>query len=140
MNKAVLMGRLGGDPEVRYISGGETSVTRFSVATSEKWTSKSGEKQERTDWHRCDAWGKTGELIAEYLGKGDQILLEGRIRVDQYERDGEKRTGVSIRVDRFHFVGSKGDSSGSGESKPRGRQGAPKGDDGDDWDSDDGGW
>lgn len=116
MNKVILMGRLGGDPETRAVGG--TSVTKFSVATSERWTDKgSGEKKERTDWHRCEAWGKTGEIIERFLHKGDQILLEGQIRVDQSEKDGEKRTFVSVRVDRFHFVGGgkrEGGNEGGG--------------------------
>lgn len=96
------MGRLGRDPEQRSMKNG-TRLTSFTLATNERWQ-KDGEKQERTDWHRCEAWGALGDLIANNCRKGHQILVEGRIRVDQVEKDGEKKTFSKILVDRMEFA------------------------------------
>lgn len=100
-----ILGQLGRDPEVNG------TVTRLSIATSEKWTDKSGQKQERTEWHRVAAFGKTGELAAKYLQKGRTVLIEGRLRTSQYEKNGEKRYSTDIIADRVVFVGS-----GSGQA------------------------
>lgn len=114
MNRAIVMGRLGRDPEQKSLQNG-TTLTTFSLATNERWR-KDGERQERTDWHRCEAWGPLGDLIAKNCRKGHQILVEGRIRVDQVEKDGEKKTFNKILVDRMEFAfdrpGREQDDSG----------------------------
>ena len=91
LNKAMIIGRLGKDPEVRYTQGGQ-AVASFSVATDHKWTNKNGEKQEKTEWHRIKAWGKLAELAGEYLSKGRQVYVEGRIETSEdTDKEGVKK-------------------------------------------------
>jgi single-strand DNA-binding protein len=106
MNIVFLFGRLGHDPSLRYTPNG-TAVVSFSLATNERWINDAGERQERTTWHHCVAYGKLGETIAEHFSKGDQMLLQGRISVRQYEKDGQKRTLTEIVVTTFDFAGTK---------------------------------
>lgn len=107
MNKQILLGRVGKQPEV---VGAENKVTKFSVATSERW-SKNGEKQERTDWHSVIAFGKTGETLAKYLNKGDQIYLEGKTRHNKYaDKNGIERWATDVEVLAFEFIGGKKES------------------------------
>src|SRR5687768_2996210 len=108
LNRAMLIGRLGKDPEVRYTQGGQ-AVATFSVATDHKWTSKSGEKQEKTEWHRIKAWGKLAELAGEYLSKGRQVYVEGRIETSEYtDKDGVKKYSTEINAQTITFLDSKG--------------------------------
>jgi len=91
VNKVILVGNLGADPEVRYSSTG-TAVANFRIATSENWTNKEGGKETRTDWHRVVAFGKLGEICAEYLSKGKQVYVEGKLRTRSWEdKEGNKR-------------------------------------------------
>jgi single-strand DNA-binding protein len=91
VNKVILVGNLGADPEVRYSSTG-TAVTNFRLATSENWTNKEGGKESRTDWHRVVAFGKLGEICAEYMRKGKQVYVEGKIRTRSWDdKEGNKR-------------------------------------------------
>lgn len=115
INKAIVMGTLGKDPELRQTNNGK-SVCSFSLATSETWTDAQGERQERTEWHNCTAWGKTGELIAQYFGKGSRIMVEGSLQTDKYKKDGIEQQRTQIRVESFHFVDKKqgGNSGNSG--------------------------
>ena len=121
LNKAMIIGRLGRDPEVRYTQGGQ-AVASFSVATDHKWTNKSGEKQEKTEWHRIKAWGKLAELCAEYLSKGRQVYIEGRIETSEYtDKDGVKKYSTEINAQEIQFL----DSKGSGEPRaPRSEGGS----------------
>ena len=113
VNKAILIGNLGRDPELRHTQSGQ-AVVNFSIATSENWTDKSGEKQERTEWHRIVAWGKTGELCAQYLSKGRTVYVEGRIQTREWEdREGQKRTTTEINAQTVTFIGGRGDSGGA---------------------------
>jgi single-strand DNA-binding protein len=126
MNKVILMGNLGQDPEVRTIPNG-TSVVSFSVATSRRWNNRDGQKQEETTWHNVEAWGKVGEVIAQYFSKGSKILLDGRLKVDSWEdkETGQKRYKTKVVLENFHFVGSKGDNQGGGyQGQPQGSGGA----------------
>lgn len=108
VNKVILVGNLGRDAELRYTPGG-AAVANFSVATTEKWTDKSGTPQERTEWHRVDQWGKQAENLAEYLTKGKQVYVEGRIQTDEYtDKDGVKRKKVTVRCDRLVLLGGGG--------------------------------
>ena len=86
VNKAILIGNLGRDPELRYTQNGQ-AVVNFTLATSENWTDKSGQRVDRTEWHRIVAWGKTGELCAQYLSKGRTVYVEGRIQTRDWDED-----------------------------------------------------
>jgi single-strand DNA-binding protein len=107
VNKVILIGNLGRDPELRYIPSGQ-AVANFSLATTENWTSKSGEREERTEWHRIVAWGKTAELCAQYLSKGRTVYVEGRLQTREWEdKDGQKRRTTEIHAQTVQFIGSK---------------------------------
>lgn len=119
LNRATILGRLGADPESRSV--GETSVTSLSVATSEKWKDKnSGQMQERTEWHRVELWGRVGEVAAQYLRKGSQVYLEGRIRTDKYQdkETGQDRYSTKIIGDRMQLIGGKGEGQASPAADP----------------------
>jgi single-strand DNA-binding protein len=111
MNKAILIGNLGKDPEIRYTPSG-TAVANFSIATSESWADKeSGEKRERTEWHRIVAWGKLAEICGEYLTKGKQVYIEGRIQTRSWEdNDGVKRYTTEIIINQMLMLGTRGSS------------------------------
>lgn len=113
INKVILVGNLGGDPEIRYTAGG-AAVASFSVATSEQWTDKqSGQKQERTEWHNCTAWGKTAEIIGEYAKKGRQVYVEGKLKTEKYtDRNGVERYATKIVVEVFQLLGGSGEGGG----------------------------
>ena len=108
INKAILIGRLGSDPEVRYTPSG-VAVANFNIATSEEWKVKdTGEKKERTEWHRIVAWSKLGEICGEYLSKGRQVYIEGRIQTRSWEdRDGNKRYTTEIVATDVQFLGGR---------------------------------
>ncbi len=127
VNKAILIGHLGADPEVRYTPSG-TPVANFRIATSESWNDKQGERQERTEWHRIVAWNKTAELVGEYLSKGRQVYVEGRIQTRQWDdRDGNKRYTTEVIANQVTFLGGRGDRTGAGRSdKPAGGGGSEK--------------
>ena len=114
VNKAIVVGRLGRDPEVRYTPDG-TAVANFSVATSEEWKDKNtGEKRERTEWHRIVAFRRLGEICGEYLSKGRQVYIEGRIQTRDWEdKDGNKRYTTEIVADKMQMLGSRDDFSSS---------------------------
>ncbi len=122
INKAILIGRLGNDPEVRYTPSG-AAVANFNIATSEEWKDKdTGEKKERTEWHRIVAWRRLGELCGEYLSKGRQVYIEGRIQTRSWEdRDGNKRYTTEIVASDVQFLGGR-ENSGSG-GRPSGQSG-----------------
>jgi len=117
INKVILIGRLGSDPEVRYTPSG-VAVANFNIATSEEWKDKdSGEKRERTEWHRIVAWRRLGEICGEYLSKGKQVYIEGRLQTRDWEdRDGNKRYTTEIVANDVQFLGAR-DSSES--ARPR---------------------
>lgn len=112
VNKVMIIGRLGTDPEVKTVSGGNT-VARLSVATSENWTDREGQKQERTEWHRIVVWGKLAELCGKYLSKGRQVFVEGRLQTRSWEdQQGQKRYTTEIVASSVQFLG--GPSAGAG--------------------------
>lgn len=126
--KVMIIGNLGRDPEIRYTQAGEP-IANFSMATSEKWTDKSGQKQERTEWHRVEVFGKQAQVVRDYLTKGRPVYVEGSIRYEEWtDKDGNKRTGTRIRVNQFNGKivllggrgegGGRGAGSGSGPSAP----------------------
>src|ERR1700733_1721829 len=114
VNKAILVGRLGRDPDTRYTSGGQ-AVCNFTMATDETYKDRSGERQKRTEWHRIVVWGKQAEIAQQYLRKGSLVFLEGRIQTRQWDdREGQKRTTVEIVASNFRMLGGRGDGGGAG--------------------------
>lgn len=115
VNKVILIGRLGQDPELRYTPSG-AAVANFSVATNEAWTDKaSGQKQERTEWHRIVVWGKQAELCNQYLQKGRQAYVEGRLQTRQWkDQSGQTRYTTEVQAQSIRFLG--GASAGAGAS------------------------
>lgn len=112
LNHVQLIGFLGGDPEVKYTQSG-TAVANLSLATTERWTSKEGEKQEKTEWHRLVAWRKTAEVMGEYLRKGSMIYVQGRLETRKWQdQSGQDRYTTEIVVDRFQFLDRRQDSDG----------------------------
>jgi single-strand DNA-binding protein len=110
VNKVILIGNLGADPELRYTASG-MAVAKFSLATKESWT-KDGNKEERTEWHRIVAWGKLGEICGEYLAKGKPVYIEGRIQTRSWEdKDGNKRYTTEIVAQNMQMLGSAGDKA-----------------------------
>lgn len=126
VNKVILVGNLGNDPEVKYSQAG-AAICTLSLATSEQWKDKqSGEMQERTEWHRVKLFGRLGEIAGEYLKKGRQVYIEGRLRTDKYTgKDGVERYATYVVADEMQMLGGGGE--GGGESRGgdggRGRQG-----------------
>ena len=111
VNKVILIGRLGADPEIRYTPSG-AEVATFRMATSESWTNKSGEKEERTEWHRIVAWRGLAKICGEYLSKGKLVYVEGRLRTRSWEdRDGNKRTTTEIEATDMKMLGGIGEAS-----------------------------
>jgi single-strand DNA-binding protein len=117
INKAILVGNLGQDPEIRYTNSG-TAVANFSIATTERWKDKNtGEMQDKTEWHKIVAWGKLGEICGEYLSKGRQVYIEGKIQTRQWEdKDGNKRYSTEIVANEMKMLGFK--DSGGGQQRP----------------------
>ena len=111
VNKVTLVGRLGQDPETKQV--GDTTVANFSLATSETWKDKDGEKQEKTEWHRLVAWGRQAEIIGKYLNKGSLIYIEGQLQTRKWEKDGVDRYTTEIRVGMMKMLGGHG-ANGSG--------------------------
>jgi single-strand DNA-binding protein len=107
VNKVILVGNLGADPEVRYTAGG-TAVAKFRIATTERFTDKDGNRQERTEWHRVVAWRKLAEICGQYLSKGKQVYIEGKIRNDTWEKDGVKQYSYEIVADTMQMLGTPG--------------------------------
>src|SRR5438309_10042897 len=115
VNKVILIGNLGADPETRYLPAGD-AVTNIRIATTEAWKDKSGEKQEHTEWHRIAFFGKLAEIAGEYLKKGSPVYVEGRIRTRKWQdKEGQDRYSTEIVADTMQMLGSR---AGSGE--PRG--------------------
>ncbi|MSO50827.1 MAG: single-stranded DNA-binding protein [Acidobacterium sp.] len=112
VNKVILVGNLGKDAEVRVTPGGQT-VASFSIATTENWTSKEGEKKEQTEWHRIVLWGKTADSLQPYLVKGKQIYLEGRLQTRQWEKEGQKHYTTEVKADKIVLLGGGGAGGGS---------------------------
>jgi single-strand DNA-binding protein len=107
VNKAILVGNLGRDAEVRFTPGGQ-AVASFSIATTENWTSKDGEKKEQTEWHKIVLWGKSAETLQPYLTKGKQIYVEGRLQTRNWEKDGQKHYTTEVKADRIVLLGGGG--------------------------------
>jgi single-strand DNA-binding protein len=110
MQKVIIIGRLGANPEVKYLQDG-TAVANFTVATSERWKSKTGEKQERTEWHKLVVFGRLAEVCSEYLKKGSLAYFEGKLQTRSWEgNDGIKRYVTEIKVSEMEMLGSRQES------------------------------
>lgn len=121
VNKVIIVGRLGADPETRTVGQGQT-VTRLSIATSENWNDRDGQKQERTEWHRIVVWGKLAEICGKHLAKGRQVYVEGRLQTRSWEdQSGQKKYSTEIVANTVQFLGSPGERSES----PRAHQDVP---------------
>ena len=116
LNKVMLIGRLGQDPEVKEV--GSSQVANFSIATNESWTDKQGEKQERTEWHNCQAWGKLADLAGRYLFRGNQVYVEGSIQTREWMKNDEKRYSTEIKVFKIEFLESKSSNDDSAYEEP----------------------
>jgi len=127
VNKVILIGNLGRDPELRYTQGGQP-VASFSLATSENWNDRqSGERQERTEWHRIVVWGRTAEMCAKYLSKGRTVYIEGRLQTREWEdKDRNKRRTTEVNAQTVQFLGG-----GRGEARAEEPSGGPGGGPGD---------
>ena len=129
VNKVILVGNVGGDPEVRSLPSG-AKVVQFSVATSESWTNKQGEKVEQTEWHRIELWENLATIAEQYVKKGDQVYIEGKIRTEKWtDKEGVEKSMVRIRGLSMQLLGSKGGGNAgnnSNESAPAAYNSAPK--------------
>jgi single-strand DNA-binding protein len=131
VNKVILIGNLGRDPEIRYTQSGDP-IANFSLATNEKWTDKSGQRQERTEWHRVEVFGKQAQVVRDYCSKGRQLYVEGSIRYDEWtDKEGNKRNSTKIRVSGFGsrvvLIGGRGEGGrGEGGGGAGGRGGRPQ--------------
>ena len=123
VNKAIIIGALGRDPEVRYTTSGD-AICNISVATSESWKDKNGEKQERTEWHRVSMFGKLAEIAGEYLKKGASVYLEGKLQTRKWtDKDGAEKYTTEIIADRMQMLGGKReDSRESSQEQPQQKQ------------------
>ena len=119
VNKVILVGRLGRDPETRFTGGGQ-AVANFSVATDETYKDKNGERQKRTEWHKIVVWGKQAEIAQQYLKKGSLIFIEGRIQSREWQdKEGQKRTSCEIFATNFRMLGGKSDGAAAGGGASR---------------------
>lgn len=127
VNKVILVGNVGQDPETRYMPNGG-AVTNLSLATSESWKDKnSGEQQERTEWHRIVFYQRLAEIVAEYVKKGSKLYVEGRLQTRSWEQDGVKRYATEIIANEMQMLDSRGGSGDGGSSWQGGQSQAPRG-------------
>jgi single-strand DNA-binding protein len=125
VNKVILIGRLGKDPEVKYTQGG-TAIARFSLATDEFWKDQNGERQQRTEWHNIVAWDKLADICGQYLTKGKQVYIEGKLQTRSWEdKEGNKRYTTEIRADNMVMLGTRGDSGVGGGGGEKASSAAP---------------
>jgi len=128
VNKVILVGRLGRDPETRYTGSGQ-AVANFSVATDESYKDRNGERQKRTEWHRITAWGKLAEICQQYLKKGTMVYIEGRIQSREWQdKEGQKRTSFDIVANTMKMLSSRGDAAAAASAGGTGG-GASRGED-----------
>ena len=114
VNKVILVGRLGRDPETRFTGGGQ-AVGNFSLATDDNYKDKNGERQKRTEWHRITVWGKQAEIAQQYLKKGSLVFVEGRIQSREWQdKEGQKRVSYDIVANNFRMLGGRGDGAPGG--------------------------
>ncbi len=117
-NKVIIAGNLTRDPEVKFLAN-ERAVANFSLAVNRKWRNAAGETQEETTFIDVEAWAKTAELVGQYLTKGKSALVEGRLKLDEWDKDGEKRQKLKVVADTVQFLSPRDGSDTGGESAPR---------------------
>ena len=117
LNKVMIIGNLGRDPEVKYLPSGR-AVANFSVATNERYQDKDGNWQDSTEWHRVVFFGKTAETVGQYLSKGSQVYIEGRLKTRSWEQDGQKRYMTEIEGRQMIMLGGRGGQDGGGDQEP----------------------
>ena len=113
VNKAIILGHLGRDPEIKYMQSGQP-VCKLNIATSRRYTNKNNEAVEETEWHRVSVWGKQAEHCNNFLTKGRQVYVEGRLRTSSYDKDGQKHYTTEIVADTVQFIGGRGEGGGGG--------------------------
>jgi single-strand DNA-binding protein len=124
VNRVILVGRLGRDPETRYTGSGQ-AVANFSVATDESYKDRNGERQKRTEWHKIVVWGKQAEIAQQYLKKGSLVFIEGRIQSREWQdKEGQKRTSFEIVANNFRMLGGRAEAAAAGAGAMGG--GAPR--------------
>lgn len=125
INKAIIVGHVGKDPDTRYTNDGK-AITTLSVATSEQWTDKAGQKQSHTEWHRIKLFGKLAEIAGEYVRKGSQVYIEGKLKTDKYtDKEGVERYSTDIIADQLQMIGGKPDDGAKPAAKPYRKAGKP---------------
>ncbi|MGC1105102.1 MAG: single-stranded DNA-binding protein [Candidatus Acidiferrales bacterium] len=126
VNKVILVGRLGRDPETRFTGGGQ-AVANFSVATDETYKDRAGERQKRTEWHKIVVWGKQAEIAQQYLKKGSLVFIEGRIQTREWQdKEGQKRTSFEIVATNFRMLGGRSEGAAAGMSSGAGASHGPE--------------
>ena len=134
VNKVILVGRLGRDPETRYTGSGQ-AVANFSVATDESYKDRNGERQKRTEWHKIVVWGKQAEIAQQYLKKGSLVFIEGRIQSREWQdKEGQKRTSFEIVANSFRMLGGRAEGAAAGAAAGAGAMGGASPRAGDDFD------
>lgn len=122
LNKVIIIGNVGNDPDVRYLDGGSV-VAKFSVATNERYTTRSGEQVDSTEWFRVEVWNDQAKIIEKYVRKGQQIYVEGRLRTETYtDKEGKERFSLGLRASTFQFLGGPNDRQGDGAEQPQQQQ------------------
>lgn len=122
VNKVILVGNLGADPEIKYTDSGR-AVANFNIATSESWNDKDGQRHEKTEWHRIVCWARLAELAGEYLSKGRQVYVEGKLQTRQWDdRDGNKRYTTEVMARELTFLGGRSEGQGGGSGGNRNPQ------------------
>jgi len=122
VNKVILIGNVGADPELRYTPSG-AGVTNFNMATNESWTDNNGARQERTEWHRIVVWGRLAEICNQYLRKGSKVYIEGRLQTRSWEgQDGQKRYTTEVVARDMQMLDGRDDGEGGGGYQPPGQQ------------------
>jgi single-strand DNA-binding protein len=126
VNKVILLGRLGKDPEVKYTPSG-TAVAKFSLATSDRFKDKDGNWQDRTEWHNLTAWARTAEIVGEYLKKGSQVYVEGSLRTHSWDdkQTGQKKYMTEVNINELVMLGGKSEGGGGGSGEFSSSRGAP---------------
>ena len=123
VNKVILIGNLGSDPEVRYTPSGK-AVANFRIATTEQWTNKEGSKEERTEWHRIVAWGRLGEICGQYLRKGKQVYIEGRLQTRSWDdAEGQKRYMTEVVAQTMQMLGRAGEDAAGDQPRRQAQAG-----------------
>ncbi|MBC7568787.1 MAG: single-stranded DNA-binding protein [Spirosoma sp.] len=119
LNKVIIIGNVGNDPDVRYLDGGSV-VAKFSVATNERYTTRSGEQVESTEWFRVEVWNDQAKTIEKYVRKGQQIYVEGRLKTETYmDKEGKERFSLNVRATTFQFLGGPNDRQDDGSEQPQ---------------------